>query len=109
MYVEGHKCVRVELRLDFGEKTGVKLRYQDLIFAESLNVRVLFGIEEQTVVCRPGSVLEDIAKTHILKIFDPVILHIVIDVPDENGAAHVPEGQSLVVAQSVDDLSEHLC
>ena len=109
MYVEGHKCVRVELRLDFGEKTGVKLRYQDLIFAESLNVRVLFGIEEQTVVCRPGSVLEDIAQAHPLKIVDPVIFHIVVDMPNKDGAADVIEGQGLVIAQSIQDLSEHLC
>ena len=60
------------------------------------------------MVCRPGSVPEDIAQTHPLKIFDPIILHIVVDVPNKDGAAHVPEGQSLVVAQSVENLSEHL-
>ena len=100
-------CVRQGL--DFEKNTAIKLCYHNLIFAEFLNVRVMFLVQEQTVVGRPRSVSKNIAQTHPLKIFDPVIFHVMIDVPNKDRAADVFEGQGPVVAQSVQNLSKHLC
>ena len=105
-------CSRIDQRAhecDFGEKTGLKFQCHDLIFAEPLDVLVLFLVHVQTVVNGPFWVANNIAEAHPLEVADPIILHIVVDVSDEDAAAHVPERQNLVVAQSVQNLSEHCC